>query len=364
VTNYFAPAFNVEVNGARLQADISMNIQQVQVVSKSDTLDTFSLTIVNAFPNLRWTHTKDADLFRESQSVKIKMGYVDDLKEMIEGEITTIKATFPESGTPTLAVEGHTLLHRLHGENKTRTFQKMTDKQIVEQIAADAKLEPQVEDTQIQYDYVMQPNQSDLDFLRERARRIHFEVLVQNKKLIFRKAKEGEGKKYTFLWAQTQKSFGSNPNTLPLKSFSPELNFFEAVTSVEHRAYDSMTKQSFVSKAGPSDQTSTMGGSQTGAQALSTRFQTERKSVSVREPFTTQEEGDQRAKADFNNKALNLIVGSAATIGVPDLRPGHVVELKGLGPRFDGSYLVDELTHSISGSGYQTSFKVKRNATS
>jgi phage protein D len=364
VTNYFAPAFSVEINGSRLQADVSKNIQQVQVVSKADTLNTFTLTIVNALPKLRWTHTDDADLFRESQSVKIKMGYEDDLKELIEGEITTIKATFPESGVPTLAVEGHTLLHRLHGETKTRTFQKMTDKDIVQQIAGEVHLEPEVEDTDVKYEYVMQPNQSDLDFLRERAKRIHFEVLVQNKKLIFRKSKEGEGKKYTFVWAQVQKGFATSPDTLPLKSFSPELNFFEAVTAVEHRAYDSTTKQALVSKAGPSDQTTTMGGSQTGAQALSSRFQTERCSVNVREPFTTQAEGDQRAKADFNDKAMNLIVGSAATIGVPDLQPGQVVELKGLGPRFDGTYLVDELTHSMSSSGYQTTFKVKRNSTS
>jgi phage protein D len=341
-----------------------MNIQQVQVVSKPDTLDTFNLTVVNALPKLRWTHTKDADLFRESQSVKIKMGYVDDLKEMIEGEITTIRATFPESGTPTLSIEGHTLLHRLHGEHKTRTFQNMTDKQIVEQIAQEAKLQPDVEDTQVQYEYVMQPNQSDLDFLRARAQRIHFEVLVQNRKLIFRKAKEGESKKYTFLWAQTQKSFASSPDTLPLKSFSPQLNFFEAVTGVEHRAYDSMTKQAFISRASHTDQTSTMGGSQTGSQVLTARFQTERRSISVTEPFSSQAEGDQRAKADFNNKAMNLIAGSADTIGVPGLRPGQVAELKGLGPRFDGSYLIDEVTHSISSSGYRTGFKVKRNATS
>jgi phage protein D len=364
VTNYFAPAFSVEINGSKLEADVSKNIQQVQVVSKPDTMDTFSLTVVNALPKLRWTHTKDADLFRESQSVKIKMGYVDDLREMIDGEITTIKATFPEGATPTLAIEGHTRLHRLHGQNKTRTFQKLTDKQIVEQIAREAKLEPEVEDAQVQYEYVMQPNQSDLDFLRARAERLHFEVLVQNKKLIFRKAREGEGKKYTFLWAQTQKSFGSSPNTLPLKSFSPELNFFDAVTEVEHRSYDPINKQAFVSKAGPSDQTTKMGGSQSGAQLLASRFQTERRAISVSAPFRSQAEGDERAKADFNNKAMNLIVGSADTIGVPDLRPGLVVDLLGLGPRFDGSYLVDEVTHSISSSGYRTGFKVRRNATS
>src|SRR5271170_2317490 len=130
MSNYFAPAFRIEVNGSRLAADISENIQDVQIVSKPDTLDTFSFTVVNAQPRLRWTHTRDADLFKEGNSVIIKLGYVGQLQSMIEGEITQIKPVFPESEMPTVAIEGHTRLHRLQGDNKTRTFQKMTDKQI------------------------------------------------------------------------------------------------------------------------------------------------------------------------------------------------------------------------------------------
>jgi phage protein D len=84
----------------------------------------------------------------------------------------------------------------------------------------------------------------------------------------------------------------------------------------------------------------------------------------VTTPFSSQAEGDQHAKAKFNEKAMNLVGGSAQTIGIPDLRSGQVVELKGLGPRFDGFYYIDEATHSISGSGYQTSFTVKRNSVS
>src|SRR5262249_10694255 len=150
---------------------------------------TFSFTVINNLPELRWTHTADADLFKEGNSVKIAMGYVDDIRDMIEGEITQIKPSFPESGIPTLGVEGYTRLHRLQGDSKTRTFQQMTDKQIVEKIAQEAGLKGDAEDTEVQHDYIMQANQTDLAFLRDRASRIHFEILVSGKTLIFRKAK-------------------------------------------------------------------------------------------------------------------------------------------------------------------------------
>jgi phage protein D len=364
VTNYFAPAFRIEVNGSRLAADISENIQDLQIVSKPDTLDTFSFTVVNALPQLRWTHTDDADLFKEGNSVTIAIGYVDDLKSMIEGEITQIKPTFPESGMPTVGIEGHTRLHRLQGDSKTRTFQKMTDKQIAEQVAQEAGLQAEAEETHIQHEYVMQPNQTDLQFLRDRASRIHFEILVENKKLIFRKAKESSSKVYTFAWAQTQKGFASTSNTLPLKSFSPQMDALQPVNKVEYRGYDPKTKQTLISRAEASDQDSTMGGTKKGADVCTEAFQRQRQYVHVNTPFVSQAEGDQHANAKFNQRAMGFVGGSAETIGIPDLRSGQVVELRGVGKKFEGLYYVDEATHSLSESGYLTSFTVKRNSVS
>ena len=363
MVNYFAPAFRVEVNGARLQADVSMNIEHVEIVSKPDTIDTFSFTITNAMPKMRWTHTDDDELFTEAKSVKIAMGYVDDLRDMIEGEITQIHPDFPADAIPTLTVEGHSLLHRLQGNNKTRTFQNVTDKQIVEQLAQDAGLEADAEDPNVQYEYVIQANQTDLDFLRDRARRIHFEVLVQNRKLIFRRSQENQTKTYTLLWAETQKSVAASGRVLPLKSCSLQMNTLKPPTTVEVRSYDPKSKQAFVSRAGSADQTSRMGGRQTGAD-VSTTFQRQRGHVHVSTPFASQQECDQHARAAYNNEAMGLITGNAATIGTPDLHSGQVIELRGIGKRFEGEYLVDEATHSLGGDGYQTSLNLKRNAVS
>ena len=362
MTNYFAPAFRVEVNGSHLQADVSMNIQNITVVSKPDTLDTFTFTITNALPVMRWTHTSDANLFREGNSVSIAMGYVDDLQGMIEGEITAISPTFPANGIPTVTISGNTRLHRLRGTNNTRTFQNTTDAEVAQKIAQANGLQAETEDTGIQYEYLIQPNQSDLDFLKQRAARIHFEILVQGKKLIFRKAKECQPKTYTLVWAGVQQAFVSGPNTLPLKSFAPDLDALAPSSNVQHRSYDVMSKQALVSNADPSDQCSTMGGSQSGSQLPQSVFQTPRNEVHVTTPFGSQAEGDQLAKARLNHKAMQLIKGTAETIGIPDLRSGQVVQLVGLGPRFEGLYYIDQATHSITSSGYSTSLNVKRNA--
>jgi uncharacterized protein len=362
VPKYYTPSFRIDVNGSRLEGDVSKNIQQVQIVTMPDTLDTFNFTLINTLPKMRWTHTDDARLFQPGHSVKISMGYVDDLHEMVGGEITQVRPTFPESGVPTVSIEGHSRMHRLCGSNKVRTFQHTNPKQVVEKIGRDVGLDVKADDVDLQQDYVIQPNQSDLEFLKSIAKSLHFEVLVQDKTLIFRKSQESRPKASTFIWYGTQESFAPAPDTFPLKSFSPQMNALAPANNVEHRSWDMRSKQAFVSRASSANQTDLMCGKQSGAEFSASAFGTQRIVVDVTHPFATQEEGDQRASSSYNAKALGFIGGTAQTIGVPTLRSGQVIELKGLGRIFNGCYLIDEATHSIGESGYQTGFTVKRNA--
>jgi uncharacterized protein len=361
---FFAPAFKVQMNGAALAADVSKNITDVSVTHDLGTTDHFALTIANPYPAMRWTHTGDADLFKEGSAVKVEMGYVDDLHLMLDGEITSISPAFPASGTPTVRIEGHSRLHRLQGTRWTRTFQDVTDKQIVETIARDLNLTPQVEETKTKHPYVVQFNQTDLDFLKERGQYIHFEVLVEGTTLIFRKAKEDQNKTYALVWGNPSQSFDPSRTALPLISFNPTLNTLHQVTGVRVRGYDLINKKGITGHAGAGDEATTMGGSHTGAQIAAQAFGGTRTEDRVTMPIASQEEADQRAQAIYNERALQLVTGSGSTIGLPYLRAGRVVELAGLGPRFSGLYYVTKATHSLSSGGYLTTFSVKRNAVS
>lgn len=362
MTNYFAPAFKILVNGSQLEADVSYEIEQLTVVSKPDTLDTFTFTIANPMPKMRWTHTTDGDLFKEGSAVKIKMGYVDDLQDMIDGEITQITPSFPADGVPTVEIQGHNLLHRLRGTNNTRTFQNASDKDIAEQIGQKLNLQVQADDPGTQYEYVMQPNQTDLEFLRERARKVHFELVVKDKILFFRKSAEVTPKTYTLVWAQAQKAVATGSEILPLTTFSLQMNATAPPSKVQSRGWDPTTKQAITSTADSSDQTSPMNGSQEGGNVPSSAYGTDRTLVHVQTPFGSQSECDEHAKASYNNQAMGLVTGTAETIGVPDLRSGTVIQMLGVGLRFEGEYMIDEATHAIGGSGYKTSLTVKRNS--
>ena len=348
--DYFAPAFRVAVNGAELAADISKNVMDVSVTNEPDTLDHFSLTLANPYPTMPWTHTDKAELFLEGNAVTIELGYVDDLQPMFDGEITSISPAFPESRMPTVRIEGYTRLHWLRGTPRTRTFLDVKDSEIAGRIAADLGLNPDVGDTATKHPYVLQFNQTDLAFLVERARAIRFELVVQGKVLSFQRAGNDQSRSYTLVWGQS------------LKSFSPTMNTLDQVSKVVVRGYDPVTKKEISGSAGEGAEDTTMGGSQTGADAAARGFGRRKEEIRTDIPVASQEEADQLARAIYNDRALEFVTGSGSSIGLPDLRAGRTVELDGLGPRFSGLYYITRSTHTIGAGGYQTTFSVKRNS--
>ena len=72
-------------------------------------------------------------------------------------------------------------------------FVGLKDSDIASQIASEANLEVDAVDSKVTHDYVIQANQTDLEFLRERAGRIQYEVFVSDKTLHFRPVQNDAG---------------------------------------------------------------------------------------------------------------------------------------------------------------------------
>jgi uncharacterized protein len=355
--DYFAPAFQVEVEGTRLAADVTKNITSVEVRSEPSAIDHLALTLANAFPSLRWTHTEDAELFAEGASVRVQVGYVGRMQPVFDGEVTMVSPSFPESGHPTVRVEALSRLHWLDRGTKLRPFRDVTDSQIVAQVAEEAGLTPQAESTTTKHPYMLQNNQTDLVFLLERAKHLRFELLVRGRDLVFRTAQERAAKRYTLVWGNPQEG-ASGSDTLPLRSFSPSLNARRPVAAVVVRGHDPVTGDAIEERASSGDEDARMG-KESGADVAAGAFRAEQVVVLSDLPVASKAEAKDRARSEFNRRARQLVTGRGTSIGVPDLRSGDVVELRGIG-RFSGPYYITTIAHRIGADGYRTDFGVER----
>jgi len=340
--------FDALINGKPLPSDMRNLINSVIVDDSLALPGMFAFETASSSEMQNANDLVDDTLFSVGNVVEIKLGYGDQTETLMIGEITALEPEFVFDRLPVLTVRGYDRRHRLQRGRKTRTFLQQKDSEIASEIAREAGLSADAVDSSVTHDYVIQANQTDLDFLHERARRIQYEVVVYDKKLFFRPVQNDQSEVLTLTMDDH------------LLEFCPRLSTAGQVSEVSVRGWNPKERKEIVSQAQP--ESSTMGGTQSGPTMSGKAFGSVLDTVSA-QPLMTQAEADQMAKAVLNRKALSLIAGEGLCLGRTDLRAGKVIKIEGVGKRFGGQYYVTTATHRYtSGGGYRTRFQIRRNA--
>jgi len=80
----------------------------------------------------------------------------------------------------------------------------------------------------------------------------------------------------------------------------------------------------------------------------------------VKEPVFSTKQAKDRAFSILSDCQKKMVQASVTTVGLPDLRAGRQVLIKGVGARFSGLYFVTDTTHTIGSNGYLTKFNARR----
>lgn len=343
------PAFKVLHNGSPLAVETDLDILEVRVSQYLNGPSAFEITLSNWDSDkqeFKWTET---DTFNIGGKIEIQLGYVDKLSTLFKGEITGIEPTFQAKDSATVCIRGFDSLHRLTRGRRSRTYESMKDSDIVSQIGGQYGLQTQADDTSITHDHVYQHNQTDLEFLLTRARRLDFELLIESDKLLFRKRANDRTKTVTVQSGST------------LKEFSARLSTMQQVGKVIVRGWNPSSKQEITATAQPGDETTKMGASKLGASSTDQAFPGA-ETIIVADPIFSDGEALQIAKGKFNNMTMDFITAEGVAIGDTNIRAGAVIEVTAAGKRFSGLYYVDSAIHSVDKKGYTIRFTARRNA--
>jgi len=353
--NYAIPSvadFDISINGTPLTIRHKTHLAALSVELDTGCPGMFEFTLSGS--NYLTTNTEwidDTDLFAIGSEVECKMGYVDDLETVLVGEITGIEPEFSARAMPRLVVRGYDRGHRLLRGRKTRTFSQQKDSDIASAIAGEAGLTGDVTDSEVTHDYVCQAHQTDMEFLKERARRINYEVRVDGEKLVFQPVQNAESELATLTLEDD------------LLEFSPRLSTMRQITEATVLGWDPKEKTELLGQSTTGDEASTMGGSDSGGALVQQPFG-DAVASSGDLPVATQAEADQVAKARLNRAALELISGEGLCRGRYDLIAGMVIKIDGIGTRFSGQYYITAARHRYTANrGYQTHIFVRRSGT-
>jgi phage baseplate assembly protein gpV len=212
------------------------------------------------------------------------------------------------------------------------------------EIAQAAGLQADVETTTAVYDHIFQHNQSDLSFLMQRAWRIGYECFVADGKLNFRKPPTGSAE-LTLTWGDD------------LICFLPRLTLAEQVDEVIVKGWDVDKQEPIIGKAEnsklfpdieDSDKVERWRGAVGGG-----------KMIFVDQPVVSQAEADTLAASRLDELSGAFIEAEGEAFRRPEIKAGRMVEMKALGERFSGTYLVTGATHIYSPEGLKTQFAVR-----
>ncbi|MEM7530883.1 MAG: VgrG-related protein [Chloroflexota bacterium] len=288
--------------------------------------------------------------------IEIKAYPTGDLKGdadvLITGEITSLEPNFLPGGQRMFTVRGYDQSHRMHMGRKSRTFLGMTDKKIVEEVMKGySKLTPKAEDAKaggsaVDYEYVLQRNQTDMEFLTERAQRLGFQAFVQAGDFNFT-----SGDKY--------------PSGTPLKleyprtlrSFRVRMTAAHQASGVTVRGWDMVTNAAVVGTATPNDSLKQGGQSESGGDIAKSDFKAV-DMVMVDYPASTKNEATVIANGMANDLSREFVEAEGVCYGLPKLRAGMMVEITKVGKFYNGKYYVTSATHIYTSSGYETHFVV------
>jgi phage protein D len=344
---FYVPDFAVRISGVTLAADVSRAVRSVTCETSLDTAAMFTLELSNAGLELT-----DSPLFDVGKEVEIHMGYAGGLRSMLLGEITSVSPTFPESGAPTLTVTGYDKSHRMrHNRPPSRTFKYQNDSLIAAQIAAENLLVPVADPAPTPRRSITQTG-SDWELLSELAERNGFQLYVERDELHFHLPRP-QTEQVVLQWEAN------------LSSFSPRLSTSGQVGVQVVRGYDHELAQTIVAVLPLVSLDSDLDAlvERLGSGVVDQLARLGRHVVRGR-PVSSFLDAAALAKALLQQIQEGLFEGTGSCIGLPALRVGDTVSIRGVGRRFSGSYLLSQVRHTIDDGGFRTEFDTTQRWTS
>ncbi|HLZ32152.1 MAG TPA: VgrG-related protein [Chloroflexota bacterium] len=340
--------YEVIVNGSPLG-----DLEQITSITVEQSLylpDVCSVSLIDGGepaldPKAVFFHIMDDDLFPIGSELQVKLGYwAGTLGSVFAGEVAAVELEVGEDGRAITTIRAYNRAHRLHHGRQSRSFLTMSDSDIVSRVAASASLEARVDATDEVHDYVLQYNQTDWEFLRERAARNGYELFVTGRILHFRKPRDGET-------LGPQQDLWNNLQRIHVK-----LSAAEQVGEVVVRAWDVTTKKAIVGSAITGTRAPAIGEKRPGSQ-FAKNFG-ESKVYVVDRPVASQAEAQSLAQAIYNELDAALVEGEGTCAGDAGIVPGITLNLSTLGTRLSGTYYVTAVVHSAVGGVYTTTFTI------
>jgi len=346
---YAGPVFEIDDD---VKADLARDIVRLEIEETTAGLKTLTAYLVAqgraSGSGEQEQLYLDGSVVDFGKKISVVLGATPAAHKVFSGWISGLEANFQEGKDPEVVVFAEDKLMKLRMTRRMKTYENMSDADIASAIAAEHGLTPAVDADGPTYDVVQQWNQSDLAFLRERAREIQAEIWVEDETLHFKSRSKRTATELTLVQGNH------------LVSVRARADLAHQRTKVKVSGYDATQREHIDEEAGGDAIQAEVSEGMTGPAVLERAFG-ERVSYRVREAPLKSGEASDRARAEMLRRARAFVTVVATTRGSADMVVGSKLKLEGTGHPFEGSgYYVTRVCHTYDSSGFRTHFEAER----
>lgn len=345
-----APVFTVDGSLTRTLGRDCVRLDIREDLGGLRTLEAHFLAVGagDAGPPARLRHL-DGSTLDFGRSLKVAIGPDTGQRFAFEGTISALELVLADGEPPRVVALAEDALMGLRMTRRLRSWTRVTDAELASGIAREHGLDADVQAEGPRYDVVQQLNQSDLAFLRERARLIQAELWCTGTTLHFRSRSAREATRVTLTAGAQLLSARITADLAAQRS--------EVVVS----GYDATQRQRISERAAKDVVEAEVAGGRSGAALVSTALGGSATSR-VREVPLTSEEARAWARAEMLRRGRSFVTATGVTNGTPDLVVGSRLTLRLVGEPFEGEgYYVTEVRHRFDlTTGLRTEFAAQR----
>jgi len=290
----------------------------------------------------------DRTILDFGKALTIQMGAGTAAETVFNGSITALEGRFPHVRPPEILVKAEDRLQDLRMTRRTRTFENLSDADLFQQIASQHGLQANIDASGPSYPVLAQLNQSDLAFMRERARAVDAELWVDGSQLSVVSRKKRQANAFTLTYGQG------------LFEFMCMADLADQATGFTASGWDVPGKQALSYRATATALAGELNQDQGGSDILNQAFGQREQQVVHELPFTSQET-QALAEAHYLRWARRFVTGTGVADGDGRIQAGSRLTLNGLGTLFEGEFYVVAARHVFDPKiGYRTWFAVER----
>ncbi|MEA3354635.1 MAG: hypothetical protein U9Q33_12560 [Campylobacterota bacterium] len=340
------PEAKIKIGNKDVPKTIFEKFIKLKVSSSADAMDMAKIV----FNDNMGCELQEESIFTIGKPITISLGYSQKYKEIFNGEICRIDYNFAPGQSNYIELICFDKLFKLSRIRHSQAFVKMKDSDIAKKLAAEAGLQCDVDATTTTIDYLFQNNQTNLDFLRMRAKRIGYEVAIDGGKFIFKKARYAKQDKGVELkWEED------------LIEFSAKVDATNVLEEIVVTSWDPVKKERVEGKAQAGSEAKVASPKNKGTSEVKSKIKDKAKNYKIDIPNLKAGEAKNIAKAELTRRSMDFLTGNGMCVGNPEIKASKIIKIKNVGKKISGDYYVVSCEHLYGPGGYRTLFEVKNN---